>query len=44
MNSQPIFVKIAQGFGMNGICHTDYDSTAVKLHSFGIDIIPADHE
>ncbi|CAN5433475.1 HAD family phosphatase [soil metagenome] len=44
IDNQPMFVKIAEGFGMNGICHTDYDSTAEKLHRWGIDILTADHE
>jgi putative hydrolase of the HAD superfamily len=44
IDNQPMFVKIAEGFGMNGICHTDYDSTVAKLHSFGIELITSDHE
>jgi putative hydrolase of the HAD superfamily len=44
IDNQPMFVKIAESFGMKGICHTDYDSTAAKLHSFGVALITADHE
>jgi putative hydrolase of the HAD superfamily len=44
VDDQPMFVKIAEGFGMNGICHTDLSSTEMKLHAFGLNVIPANHE
>lgn len=40
IDNQPLFVKIAQEFGMKGICHSDYESTVLKLHSFGLDMLP----
>ena len=33
-----MFVKIAQGIGIRGICHTDYTSTREKLVQFGLEI------
>jgi putative hydrolase of the HAD superfamily len=32
----PMFVQIAEGLGIRGICHTDYKSTCAKLASFGL--------
>lgn len=43
IDNQPMFVKIAEGFGMKGIYHTDYDSTVAQLQDFGLTIIPSDH-
>lgn len=36
VDNQPMFVKIAEGFGMKGICHRDQDSTESKLQAFGL--------
>ncbi len=33
----PMFVQVAKGLGIRGICHTDYKSTCVKLASFGLE-------
>jgi putative hydrolase of the HAD superfamily len=33
-----MFVRIAEGLGIRGICHTDYKSTCVKLASFGFEV------
>lgn len=43
IDNQPMFVKIAEEFGMKGICHTDYDSTVSKLASFGLAIKVVKH-
>jgi len=32
----PMFVQVAEGLGIRGICHTDYKSTCAKLASFGL--------
>jgi putative hydrolase of the HAD superfamily len=34
----PMFVQIAEGLGIRGICHTDYKSTCVKLASLGLEV------
>ena len=34
----PMFVQIAEGLGVRGICHTDYKSTCAKLASFGLGV------
>jgi putative hydrolase of the HAD superfamily len=33
----PMFVHIAEGLGIRGILHTDYNSTCAKLASFGLE-------
>ena len=33
-----MFVRIAEGLGIRGICHTDYKSTCAKLTSFGLEV------
>jgi putative hydrolase of the HAD superfamily len=43
IDDQPLFVKIAEGFGMKGICHTDYDSTVAKLQEFGLTLLLSAH-
>lgn len=43
IDNQPMFVEIAEGFGMKGICHTDLHSTEAKLSAFGLNIISATH-
>jgi HAD superfamily hydrolase (TIGR01509 family) len=32
----PMFVQIAEGLGIRGICHTDYKSTCAKLSALGL--------
>ena len=34
----PMFVRVAEGLGIRGICHTDYKSTCAKLASFGLEV------
>ena len=36
IEDQPLFVEIAEGLGICGILHTDYQSTCAKLASFGL--------
>jgi len=36
IDDQPLFVEIAEGLGIRGILHTDYQSTCAKLASFGL--------
>jgi HAD superfamily hydrolase (TIGR01509 family) len=38
IDDQPLFVQIAEGLGIRGICHTDYKSTCAKLASFGLEV------
>ena len=33
-----MFVRVAEGLGIRGICHTDYKSTYAKLASFGLEV------
>ncbi len=33
-----MFVQIAEGLGIRGICHTDFNSTCEKLISFGLEV------
>ncbi len=33
-----MFVGIAEGLGIRGICHTDFNSTCEKLISFGLEV------
>jgi putative hydrolase of the HAD superfamily len=36
IDDQPLFVQVAQGLGIHGIRHTDYQSTRAQLASFGL--------
>jgi len=36
IENTPMFVRIAEGLGIRSILHTDYNSTCVKLASFGL--------
>ena len=36
IDDQPLFVQVAQGLGIRGIRHTDYQSTSAKLAEFGL--------
>ncbi len=36
IDDQPLFVQVAQGLGIHGIRHTDYQSTRAQLASYGI--------
>ena len=37
IENTPMFVKIAEGLGIQSILHTDYKSTRAKLASFGLE-------
>jgi putative hydrolase of the HAD superfamily len=37
IENTPMFVHIAEGFGIRGILHTDYKSTRTKLASLGLE-------
>jgi putative hydrolase of the HAD superfamily len=36
IENTPMFVQVAEGLGIQGVLHTDYRSTCVKLDSFGL--------
>ncbi len=36
IEDQPMFVQVAEGLGIRGIRHTDYQSTRAQLASFGL--------
>ena len=36
IENTPLFVQVAEGFGIRSILHTDYKSTAAKLAAFGL--------
>ena len=36
IDDQPLFVQVAEGLGIRGIRHTDYQSTRAQLGSFGL--------
>jgi putative hydrolase of the HAD superfamily len=38
IENTPMFVRIAESFGINSILHTDYESTRAKLASFGLKV------
>jgi len=37
IENTPLFVQIAEGFGIRSILHTDYKSTCAKLAAFGLE-------
>ena len=37
IEDRPLFVQVAEGFGINGIHHIDYESTLTKLSAFGLE-------
>jgi putative hydrolase of the HAD superfamily len=37
IEDRPMFVQVARGLGINGIRHTDYNSTSEKLRKFGLE-------
>jgi len=45
IENTPLFVQIAEGFGIRSILHTDYKSTCAKLAAFGLqnDVIHETH-
>jgi putative hydrolase of the HAD superfamily len=38
LENTPLFVQIAEGFGIRGILHADYESTCTKLALFGLEV------
>ncbi|MFD1470788.1 HAD family hydrolase [Hymenobacter caeli] len=36
LDDQPLFVGVAAGLGIQGICHVDYASTCTQLAAFGL--------
>jgi putative hydrolase of the HAD superfamily len=38
IENTPLFVQIAEGFGIGGVLHTDYKSTRLKLAAFGLEV------
>ncbi len=36
IDDRPMFVQVAEGLGIRGILHTDYESTRARLASFGL--------
>ncbi len=38
IENTPLFVQIAEGFGIRGILHTDYKSTCARLAAFGLEV------
>lgn len=36
IDDQPLFVSVAEGLGIQGICHVDYPSTRAALESVGL--------
>ncbi|WP_245952873.1 HAD family hydrolase [Pedobacter cryoconitis] len=44
IDNQPLFVSIAERFGIKGISHTSLQSTRDQLNEFGLNLIPASHE
>ena len=36
IDDRPMFIQVAEGLGIKGILHTDYESTRSKLASFGL--------
>jgi putative hydrolase of the HAD superfamily len=38
IDNQPLFVKIAEEFGMKGVCHINYNSTVNQLEKLGLSI------
>ncbi|WP_131538141.1 HAD hydrolase-like protein [Pedobacter nototheniae] len=38
IDDRMLFVQIAEGLGLTGICHTDYESTKLRLAEFGLEV------
>ncbi|TDN38800.1 HAD family phosphatase [Hymenobacter sp. UV11] len=38
LDDQPLFVGIAAGLGIQGICHLDYPTTCAELAAFGLSV------
>lgn len=44
IEDQPMFVSVAQGLGIQGICHVDYASTCATLASAGLPVDSLQHQ
>ena len=40
IENTPMFVQVAEGFGIRSILHTDYQSTSARLAAFGLKVKP----
>lgn len=38
IDDRMLFVQIAEGLGLTGICHTDYEDTKIKLEQLGLSV------
>ncbi|HEY8959294.1 HAD family phosphatase [Chitinophaga sp.] len=38
VEDRSMFIDVAVGLGINGVCHTDYESTLKKLAAFGLEL------
>jgi len=38
IDDRMLFVQIAEGLGLTGICHTDYEDTKIKLKELGLSV------
>ncbi|WP_448105111.1 HAD family hydrolase [Pedobacter panaciterrae] len=38
IDDRMLFVQIAEGLGLTGICHTDYEETKIKLEQLGLSV------
>ncbi|ETZ19475.1 HAD hydrolase-like protein [Pedobacter sp. V48] len=38
IDDRMLFVQIAEGLGLTGICHTDYEDTKMKLEQLGLSV------
>jgi len=38
IEDRPMFVEVAQGLGIQGIIHKDYESTRAALKGFGLEL------
>lgn len=38
LDDQPLFVSVAAGLGIQGICHVDYPATRAQLTTFGLSL------
>ena len=39
IENTPMFIGIAENFGIHGICHIDYKSTCKQLKSYGLEVV-----
>ena len=39
IENTPMFVRVAEDLRINGICHTDYNSTRKQLAAYGLEVV-----